>query len=486
MRLSIVRMYSRLKEVAASQTVYMRGFLQLAGGNMIGQVLALVCSPLLTRLYTPEQFGVLGLYMAVVGVASVVTALRYDFAITLPADRRESTAVVKLSILMVVLFTFVFSCVVYRWGGGFFRNERAGGSFEIEYFLVIVSVFLVGLFNILRYVNLRENQFAIIGKSRILQVVSSLVAQVFLFPLGALGLVLGQLANQLTGVVVLLRRGEGIRSTCEISGKELLEVAYRYRRFPLVSTWASLLNRISVQLPAFFLAYGFGAYSVGMYVLVNRVLKAPSGMIVGSLNSVFISRASKAGDDGELLGIVRKLHGVLAGCCLPFLVLFAVVAPDTFSMLFGENWREAGYFARWMVIPIYYSLTVSPIASVFSIIEKQGADLAFQINLITMRGIALLVGVYFYDAITSVAIYCIASAIHYLLLLCYIDVILGGRGYSLLRQDLVSMFISVLIAMPTVIAISDVGVNWYLRFFMISLSLVCSFVLVFSSYKKLK
>jgi O-antigen/teichoic acid export membrane protein len=63
---------------------FARSVAVVTAGSALGQGLVVASAPLLTRLYTPADFGVLAVYGSIVSLVAVVAALRYEFAIALP------------------------------------------------------------------------------------------------------------------------------------------------------------------------------------------------------------------------------------------------------------------------------------------------------------------------------------------------------------------------------------------------------------------
>lgn len=64
--------------------------LKLVGGTAIAQDLSVLSSPLLTRLYGPEAFGIIAIFTAITGIISVMACLRYEQAIMLPKRDEEA------------------------------------------------------------------------------------------------------------------------------------------------------------------------------------------------------------------------------------------------------------------------------------------------------------------------------------------------------------------------------------------------------------
>ena len=422
-----------------------RGIALIAGGNALAQVLTIAASPILTRLYTPAEFGTLAVYMSLTTILGVTLSGRYQVAIALPETDREALEIVKLS-LAIVLFSMTVSALVVL----FLRRQIADALNAPalgDYLLLLpLSVLVIGSFTVFRLWSVRSRQFSLVGRVRIRQVFASLIVQILGAPLGALGLLLGQLANQGVGMRAL---GRGPLSRAEFREANLASlrtVLVRYRRFPLLTMWSALLNRVSLQLPTLFFSVLFGPAAVGFYALANRILKSPSGVFVGAINDVFLTTAPVALREGWLRGLVLATHERMSNLAMPPLALASVAAPQLFGLVFGEEWSVAGEYGRWLVILVYFSLVASPLSGMFSVLEKQGHDLFFQSVLLVVRAAALLIGARYGDAVLAVALFCLASAAVYLAILVWVarqvDDALGAMCGQFARVAAISLAIA--------------------------------------------
>lgn len=169
-------------------------------------------------------------------------------------------------------------------------------------------------------------------------------------------------------------------------------MAVRYKRFPLYSTWEGLLNTAGTQLPPLIFAIFFGPAVAGLYSLANRVLSIPMSLIGSAIGQVFLSNAAEARRNGTLGTLVLNLHTKLAHLGLAPALLLALTGPDLFAFVFGANWRQAGEFARWMAPWLYFVFTLSPLSTLFAVMENQKEGFAFQVILFVVRLAAIFIG----------------------------------------------------------------------------------------------
>ncbi|MHC8367859.1 oligosaccharide flippase family protein [Pseudomonas sp. ZT5P21] len=378
------------------QSAYARNVITLMTGTSIAQAIPIAVSPILTRIYSPEQFGLFALFMAVVSIAGVLVTGRYEQAILLPRQDRDAMQVVALSVLLsVVLSCFLLIIVV------FFNSSIVDffGNSDLAPWLYWVpfSIMLTGVYQSLNYWSNRKSQYKRLAISRTLQSGCSSGGQLAGGAAGAGtgGLVWGQLAGQLLSMLVLARMiwYEDRKFINSISRRRILVLAKKYINFPKFLIVAHGFNTASSQMPVMLLGALFNASSAGFYTLTQRVLGAPITLVSGALGDVFRQEASHAYiHNGNCRDVyLRTLLRLVVISVLPFTV-FYFIAPEFFSWVFGSQWSVAGEYARILTPMFFLRFVVSPLSSVFMVAEAQRLDLVWQIMLFVMVVVALFFG----------------------------------------------------------------------------------------------
>ena len=463
---------------------FARGVTLLAGGNALGQILMLAASPILTRLYTPVEFGLLALYMSVTVIIQVALSMRYELAINLAKSMREAMAILKLCLLFVALFT-VATCAFVVSSRDWFATTLGAPELAQYLWMLPISVLFIGSFNALNFWCVREGEFSVIGKARLKQVLASLIVQIGGASLGPAALIGGQVANQSVGMISLGKKPLRMPEFKAASITDMQQALIRYRRFPLYSTWASILNRSSLQLPTFFFVILFGPAVAGFYAIANRVLKAPSGIFIGAINNVFLKSAASAHREGNVRELTLTTFKNLTIMTLPPLLILALIAPELFTIVFGEKWSIAGEFARWMTILVFFTLITSPLTALFVVYEKQSHDLVFQIVLTLARAVALYVGALIGDSVVAVMLFSVFSGMCYAGVLVWVGKQIGSGVIPMARDIMRALAIALAMSAP-IIAANLFGITNNLRILAIGLSLVLCYVHLLRLVKKIK
>ncbi len=61
-----------------------RNSAKLLSANVVAQAIGLLVYPILTRLYSPEDFGLLNLFLSIGGVLALLSTAEYQYAIVVP------------------------------------------------------------------------------------------------------------------------------------------------------------------------------------------------------------------------------------------------------------------------------------------------------------------------------------------------------------------------------------------------------------------
>lgn len=376
---------------------FARNVLTLMSGTVFAQVLMILVAPVLTRLYGPEQFGLFALYTSLLSVLSVVSCGRYELAVVLPKEEGEAANLFLLSLLICLLTSLLTFPLILL-----FRSTIANALNNPALFpwlLVLpLQLFVQGVFLSLNYWGTRRKEFGRLATRQVTQSSGTSLGQIglgFLLKGHGSGLVFGALIGQTLATArlawqTLREDGSLIRTT--FSMKAQRELLYRYRDFPLFSTWTGFMNTLSTMLPALLLGYYFSPATVGYYSLGQRVLSLPMTLIGGALAQAFYPHATEAFHSGHLPETTRKTFIFLMELGLLPFALLTLIAPDAFKLIFGNQWVTAGIYVRWLALWIFLVFVSSPLSSIYMVLGKQ--RLVFFVNLVMLasRVLALVLG----------------------------------------------------------------------------------------------
>ncbi|WP_026304841.1 lipopolysaccharide biosynthesis protein [Thioalkalivibrio sp. AKL8] len=421
----------------------------LAGGTAAGQIIVVAASPILTRLYSPEDFGLLAVYAGLLGILGVIASLRYQLAIPLPESDEEAASVAVLSLLLVLGMTAVSALIVGLWGEPI-TTALNTPALEPYLWLLPLGLLLTGVYQVFSYWAIRTRAFPAIARTKLTQAISMVGVQLGAYTLGPLALLLGQVTGQAAGtsslgLLAVRRKWAAFR---QVRLADIRWAASRYRRFPIYSSWGGFFNKAGTQLPAILFAALFSPAAAGIYMLAHRVLAMPMQLLGKAIADVFFSSASEAHRNGDLAPLVSSIHGKLAHIAMPPAFILLLAGPDLFGWVFGADWRQAGEFAQWMAPWVYLVFVTSPLSTLFSVMEKQAQGMFFQGVLLAVRVGALVIGGLLGDLILAVALFTIGSALCWAGFLIWIIHASGNRLVEAWRPTATAALVAAVLIAP--------------------------------------
>jgi O-antigen/teichoic acid export membrane protein len=445
----------------------------LVGGTASAQILLVLVSPILTRLYSPQDFGLLAVYASLLALINVVSSLRYGLAIPLPEYAEDAAHVVILCLILIV-FSGLLTGVLILLFGDSIAKKLGVPILSDHLWLLPLGVLFAGAYTVFNYWGVRTKRFASIAATKLWQGIVTIVVQLTFYKLGSIALLVGQVAGHGMGTTRLAAPAIATGEFKRVTWRGVLSAASRYRRFPIYSTWEGFGSKAGVELPPILFASLFGPGAAGLYALSNRVLQLPVSLVGTAVGQVFFAEAAEARRTGKIGSLVDKMHNILAHIGMGPSLILIVVAPDLFTVVFGADWREAGEFARWMTPWLYLVFVSSPLSTLFAVFEKQNQALVFQSILLASRVSALVIGAMIGDLMCTVMLFSAVSAVCWLGFLFWIAHIAGNSLLSILRPNLSAMGIAVLCASPVIlIHFVSPGVSiWWLVAILSSAALV--------------
>lgn len=354
---------------------FVRSTAVIASGSVVAQIVPILMTPVLTRLYSPSLIGILALYLSYISFVSGATTLGYSQAIVSARDEQEANNLLRISGIVVIPASLACTGLLWLMIARSWLGYRA-----LSYGVMIpmfVSLVLTGTFFTLRYWLLREGRYRTISSATIAQSVGRSLIQV------VSGLVDPMWAGLIAGEVV--GRGLGMREMWKAywatlshraraaSRAEILETAATYRKFPLLTLPSSLLDNLALALPILLVSSSFGIQVAGQYAIANRILLGPMALVGASVGDVFHNRIATYARE-EPAKAQSFLLTVSAGLLLTGLVPTVVVAlfgRQLWMTILGARWEQSGLIAAVIVPMALAQFIVSPVSRIVLVYQGQ-------------------------------------------------------------------------------------------------------------------
>jgi O-antigen/teichoic acid export membrane protein len=342
----------------------------LSGGTFLGQAILMLSSPLLTRLYTPAEFGALAVFTALASMLIVGMALRYEFAVPVCRDEEDALGMVAVSAIAVTALALLLGLLVLALGDPLARLLGLHGHPGLLWLLPPV-LWLWGLTLPLSGWSIRRGSFRLQAAGNVAQFAAQASAQLGLGVLGVGGggLVVGYSLGPVARLAFLLRAlgAEDRRRLRRLPLARLRALARAHWRYPVFSSSSSVLQSASQMLPAVLVAALYGPAAAGLFGLTQRVLGAPVRMLGEAASQVFLGEIARL-EGAALHRLFRRTALLFLAAGLVGATPFLLAGPGLFALVFGESWREAGtlvqllvplYVARFIVVPVSQTLNVT-------------------------------------------------------------------------------------------------------------------------------
>ena len=423
----------------------------VVGGTCIAQVLNVLILPVISRIYTPADFGVLAVYTSVIAVLSEVSGFRYHNAIPLPKNKRYSQALVTLSAgIQCIIVTFIL-LILLLWGDNILNVVSIGILSQYKLFIP-VGVTAIGVYNILVKMSIRNSCFAAIAKTKISQ---ALGRNITFFILGItihgpVGLIIGTIIGQSGGIITLLKNLLPLKNLFCTEPAIIYRVALRYRHFPLYNMCFGVVNTFGLYLPQLALSAYYGPSVTGIYAMATLLLSLPSRFIGEAIGSVFVQRASTASHTGNLQNLSMRFYIVMLKISIFPVAVLSLSAPLLLGIILGTQWAESGVYALALVPFTGFSLVYSPLNVSYLICERQKEALWHEIlSVVCKITIFCCGGLYNITPIYIIFLFSLVSSVVSFLRVIYLLGIVGISKYCVVISTFKTLsFAACLLLLP--------------------------------------
>ena len=370
---------------------------QIAAGTLVSQIILVVLTPIITRIYNPTIYGIASTFIAITNILLVICCLRYEQAIMIPQDNKDAGALLTGSILILSIFSILLIPVIVLFGETITCILNIGDINPYLYLLPLVII-TGGIFLALKFWNLRKKRF---GTQAVTQ-----ITQYVIYPGSQIGLGISGFAT--VGSLVISDVFAKISCICvyglqlfkddlgmlkaSVSFTSIKTQLKKYKKFPLLNTWSELLSCLSWQLPVLLLSAFFSSEIAGQYSLAYRTLLLPLSLIGGSVGQVLFQRASVAIYDNALPSLVEDVVSLIIIISLLPLLFIGILGADVFSIIFSSQWELSGTFVQILCVWMVVWFIASPLMNLINVLGIQGFGLKYNLMSVVVRCLALVLG----------------------------------------------------------------------------------------------
>jgi len=406
----------------------------LASGTAMAQAVNMLFSPLITRIYGPEAYGLMGTFQSIIMIIAPVAALTYPISMVLPKRDEEAIQIGKLSLVTTFINTLIVSIILFIFGDliiDLFNLE------SISSFLILIPIIIMfaGLLQIIEQWVIRKKLFDVSAKSNLLEVIitnSGKLGVGLVYPIAPVLIFFTAIKQGIRAFLMFIIAGRSLVNSLFNNSveKSTLTLAKEHIDFPMYRAPETFFNATAGSLPLLLLTSFFGPAAAGFYSLAKTVLGVPVTLIGNTVGKVFFPKVSEAANDNEKITplISRATFYLAIVASIPFSIII-LFGPWLFSFVFGQEWAVAGEYARWLAIWSYSTFINRPCVQSLPILSAQRFLLIFTVSALILKIIALLIGFFIFGSdIVAMALFGIVGALANLYLI--LQTILKSKNYD--------------------------------------------------------
>ncbi|NND24104.1 MAG: oligosaccharide flippase family protein, partial [Acidimicrobiia bacterium] len=320
----------------------------LLTGNIIAVLIPVLISPILTRLFTESDFGLLTIFNSILAISLSFATGRLDFAIIEAKNKSIASHLFFLSITIASvasIIALVVGFAIFSIFKGFESNIPLG-------LVVIIPVMILvsAITQSFRYVLNRSDNYYELSIIKVLRSLGT----------GGLQLTGGYIAPGsliLIGGKVIGDIGALFFSLWFVVKNKLLDIKLKrykfrytltkYSKYYKINALHAFISTLSANLLPLIFAVLFTIQETGYYGLSYRVSILPITIISQALFQFFSREFAKKIEKEKSAKKMfsRMIKTLLLISLVPF-VLLIFFGPQLFGIVFGENWTESGKYAQ--------------------------------------------------------------------------------------------------------------------------------------------
>ncbi len=372
-------------------------------GTSIAQIIPMIFYPIIGRIFTPAQFGVLEILGSITSILVVLATGKYESSILITKTKKEAANIIGLILFLssiVLSISLIILLVFEKQFSELFHNQ------ELSKWLFVppILAFVIIIFNTYNEWCVRNKYFVYLSWNKISNTTANTLSKLFfgLIKITSNGLIVGELIGRSISAGTCIYRAlkKDKREFLQISFKQIRISAKKYIEFPKYIMPDQLLSQIGGALPILFIGFYFNSVEVGFYGMTLMVLTAPMNIISSSVRDVFRQRANEDYMKyGNCITIYKRLFKNLSLIGLIGLFGLFFILPNLFSIVLGKQWQISGVYSQILLPMIILSFISMSMSGVLIITGKMKISMYWQIYYVVITLIALLIGVYLFNSV---------------------------------------------------------------------------------------
>ncbi|WP_210143595.1 oligosaccharide flippase family protein [Staphylococcus sp. GDY8P94P] len=390
--------------------IFFKNVATMMSGTLIGQLIIIITLPIISRIYTPLQFGEYSNIVAIIGILSVLTTLRYDTGIAVTKNKIDRNVLISFTFIINIIIS-IFILMVLLILNLFYELL----SIKLIFY-IFTTIFLIGNVQILTNIATSNGKFKKISLTKFTQSLSQVLLQLLgqIFYKQTFFLYLGYLIGKSNGVYILYKSNSLKIQNLKFSLKDFKKIMVKFKDYPMYGLPSSLLNSFSTNIIIILVLYFFGGYYAGIYGLISRIMSGPLQLISKSFNSVLF-KYTKDNSTNKVKKIYIMTNIIIGSLFFIVIFIFCIIKINLFHIIFGQEWSYANKVFLPLLIMMGFQFTIIPFIELFTVYGKQRLRLLLDISrIILLLFIFISKFIYDFGFSTFINLYSISMCVFYL------------------------------------------------------------------------
>jgi len=362
---------------------FLKNIATLLSGTILANLIAIAIQPLLSRIYSPEEFGTFTIYLSIIGMLAPAGNLKYEGAIVLPESDRKASALLLASVFISFSFSLVWLIIFFFFDKQIITLFNFSPSIKIWLLIIPLAIFVISSSRALNFWLIRKKAFRASSLNKLVKRGSEGCVQLgtgYFFKFQ--GLIIGNIIGEIFNFIVAFAQSTKHKlSFKNITSSEIKEQLKRYKDFPLYSSLPSLMNSISLFLPPIIVQEYFNLELTGQFGFSRQLLSIPLAFLSVSISQVLLQKAAESRNlKKTILPLVLRISLILLALSGIGIIIIELFGVDLFKWVFGDQWETAGKLTTILVFSYAIKFIVSPLTAIFTALEKIKISSIWQIG----------------------------------------------------------------------------------------------------------
>ena len=384
----------------------------MVSGNLLAQLIALAAYFILTRIYSPDDYGLFTIFYSYIEVFIILSTCKYELATVVADDEHEAAAVSRFALrLNTIVSLALLTIALVLWLCG----ALPGNFSQLGWMVLLIPpmVFFCGTSRIYSFLYNRYHRYRQIALSENVNAGSGALLKILLGLLGMapsglpVGAVLGQVASNLNYRLQL--RSLALPSTTKADHQA---AALKHRKFPLFVATKDFVNTFSANLPFLWLSLYFNRADIGLFGLALTFTRQPVLILCSAFERVLYARGAEAVRQHlPLSRLVWRFMLTVNAVAIPTAVAAWFLAELVFSFGFGARWQGCGVYVQAVLPWVLLTITANSLMFVANIFSTQRIEFFFNLAQLLLRVAVLYIGIRMGSFLLAIRMFAAVSAL---------------------------------------------------------------------------